>query len=85
MGIRALIFPTCKELAEKLSSGAYERAPWPARLAVRWHLYRCELCDKYASQLAKLGAGYRCSLGETKAPESLKERLAKKLRGGPDA
>lgn len=78
MGIRSLIFPSCKELAERLSSGAYERAPLPVRLAVRWHLYRCALCDKYARQVSLLGLGYRCSSGKA-APAGLKERIAARL------
>lgn len=82
MGIRALIFPSCKELAERLSSGAYERAPWPVRLAVRWHLFRCGLCERYARQLELLGEGYRCSLVKTTAPSDLKTKLADRLRKG---
>jgi hypothetical protein len=80
MGIRALIFPSCKELAERLSSGAYERASWPVRLAVRWHLLRCELCERYARQLNLVGEGYRCSLGKTAAPPDLKAKLSERLR-----
>lgn len=81
MGIRALILPSCKELAERLSGGAYERAPWPVRLAVRWHLFRCELCRLYARQIGLLGEGYRRSVGG--APSHLKSRLADRLRKRP--
>lgn len=80
MGIRALIFPNCKELAQRLSSGAYERSPWPVRLAVRWHLFRCELCDRYARQIELLGEGYRCSVDKGPAPSDLKARISKRLR-----
>ena len=79
MGIRSLILPTCKELAEHLSSGAYERATWPVRLAVRWHLYRCELCDRYARQIELLGVGYRRAMGGI-ASDDLKEKIAERLR-----
>lgn len=80
MGIRSLILPTCKELAERLASGAYERAAWPVRLAVRWHLYRCELCDRYARQIELLGAGYRSVMGGT-ASDDLKKKIAERSRG----
>jgi hypothetical protein len=80
MGIRALIFPTCKELARSLSSGAYESASWPARLAVRWHLARCELCRIYARQVELLADGYRRSRAQSAAPSGLKARLAARLR-----
>lgn len=81
MGIRTLIFPSCKELAERLSSGAYERASWPARLAVRWHLFRCELCKLYARQIELLGEGYRRSAGG--APSHLKSKITERLRKRP--
>ena len=80
MGIRSLILPTCKELAERLSSGAYDAAPWWVRLAVRWHLLRCELCRVYESQVRLLGKAYRASCGRDAAPRTLKDRLSQRLR-----
>jgi hypothetical protein len=80
MGIRSLIFPTCKELAERLSSGSYERAPWPARLAVKLHLVRCELCRIYARQVRLVGDAYRQASEKDAPPPGLKDRLKDKLR-----
>lgn len=80
MGIRSLILPTCKELAERLSSGAYEKASWPVRLAVRWHLVRCDLCRVYARQVELLGQAYREASARDSAPAGLKAKLTEKLR-----
>lgn len=80
MGIRALIFPTCKELAERLARGGYDGSPWPVRLAVRWHLLGCELCRVYARQVELLGAAYRLACAKDAAPTDLKARLAEKIR-----
>lgn len=81
MGIIRLMFPSCKELAERLSSGRYEKASRLERLAVRWHLLRCELCDRYARQLEAIARGYRDELSRRAgAEDSLKKRLQDKLR-----
>lgn len=80
MGIRALIFPTCKELAERLSRGGYDAAPWPVRLGVRWHLLRCELCRIYARQVELLGEAYRLACAKDAAPADLKAKLAERIR-----
>jgi hypothetical protein len=80
MAIRSLIFPTCKELARRLSSGAYEKASWPVRLAVRWHLMRCELCRLYARQVDLLGDACRRASAKDAAPSDLKAKLAERLR-----
>ncbi len=82
MGIVELIFPSCKTLAERLSRGEYERAPLAVRLAARWHLWRCALCDKYARQLDAIGKGYSDAARKKVEPESaaLTSRLLKKLR-----
>lgn len=83
MGILRLMFPSCKELAQRLSSGAYDRASWPERLAVRWHLVRCELCDRYARQLSLLAEGYRraAAPAEKAGSAERKKRLVRRLRG----
>ncbi len=80
MGIRSLIFPTCKELAERLSSGAYEKSAWPVRLAVRWHLARCELCRLYERQVKLLGDALRHAHTTESAPAGLKARIIEKLQ-----
>lgn len=81
MGILSLMNPTCKELAERLTRGDYERAPLPVRLGVRWHLFRCELCEKYAKQIAQVAEGYRKSLGaKCSGAEDRKKRLLGKLK-----
>lgn len=82
MGILKMIFPSCKELAERLSRGEYEKSAWPVRLAVRWHLLRCELCDRYASQLRLVGKSYQRTIRERAAGDltSLKKRLIERLR-----
>lgn len=79
MGIRTLINPTCRELAERLSSGAYDRASFLERLAVRWHLARCELCRIYAAQVKLVGDAFRRRAQEP-SPEGLKSRLLDKVR-----
>lgn len=83
MGIRSLIFPSCKELAQQLSSGGYERAAWPVRLAVRWHLYRCELCERYAKQMSLLAEGYKAAVARD-APPELKKKITERLRDKSD-
>ncbi len=80
MGILNAIFPSCKELAQRLSSGKYDEASWPERLAVRWHLARCELCDRYARQLSLLAEGYRRAAKPAPGSDELKQRLARRLR-----
>jgi hypothetical protein len=83
MGIKTLISPTCKELAQRLSSGAYEKASWLEKLAVRWHLFRCELCRVYARQVELLGEAYRSSSRKAAADATdLKSKLTKRLKGG---
>ena len=81
MGTKALIFPSCKELAERYSSGGYENAGWLERLGLRWHLFRCDLCRIYAQQVQLLGDAYRLSSKKAAAgnPE-LKKKLAERLR-----
>ena len=83
MGILSLIDPSCKELAERLARGEYERAPFWVRLGVSLHLRRCELCDKYARQLGLVAEAFRRSAAERAVGlDALAERLNKRL-GGP--
>lgn len=81
MGIKTLIFPSCKQLAERYSSGRYERAPWYERLGVRLHLVRCDLCRVYAKQMGMIGDAFRASCAKKgEAPPSLKRKLRDRLR-----
>lgn len=84
MGILKRMNPTCVELAEHLARGEYERAPWWIRLGVRWHLFRCDLCAKYARQLGLVAEAFRRSVRERGASadlDGLRKRLRERFRG----
>lgn len=82
MGLLSLIDPSCAELATRLAKGEYERAPFWVRLAVRLHLRRCELCDRYARQLGLVAEAFRRAAEERGAGEleGLQRRLRERFR-----
>ena len=47
--------PSCKEMAERASSGEFESASLLTRLLVRFHMMMCAGCVRYGSQMALIG------------------------------
>ena len=75
----------CRELARLVASDEFAEAGWWRRAAMRFHLFMCRDCTRYASQLRLLGAAVR-DLGQRDTPSdarlkglerSILERLAK--------
>ena len=75
--------PTCQQIAPVASRARDGQATLRQRVELRLHLTICELCARYASQLAFLGEiAEQTTLAKTSATLSVaaRERLAEKLR-----
>jgi len=47
--------PSCREVAAAASHDELATMSWWRRLAVRWHLLRCDECRGYVEQLRAIG------------------------------
>ena len=51
MGIMSRLTPTCSEVTRKLSRGLDEKLSLRDRVAIKIHLFGCDLCQRYARQI----------------------------------
>ena len=49
----------CKELTIQIASGAWDEADWRTRLSIRFHVFMCKICRRYAEQIKFLGSAAR--------------------------
>ena len=69
---------SCKEVAWAVASEEYAEAGWRRRLAVRFHLFMCRHCHRYAQGIEDVGEQARC-LEQTPADEACLKRLEERL------
>ena len=49
----------CKEVARRLASDELTRANWRERVMVGFHMFMCDKCRRYKSQLETMGQAAR--------------------------
>lgn len=74
----------CKEVVKVISSE--ERRSWRRKLEVRFHLFICSHCSRYAKQMEMLKSGFNNimiskfkSISETKI-KNLEDRVIEKIK-----
>lgn len=81
----------CKQVAGLLSSGELERQGYWMRFQVRFHLWMCKHCSRFARQLEQIfqaGQALRASFqseGPGGGPDSLEARVLKKVATPPSS
>ncbi len=66
---------SCKDVTRKIASDEFREAGWSERLVVRFHLFMCRHCRRYAAQLRAIGAATRELCGPSSQDPSTLERL----------
>jgi len=75
--------PSCREVAQRLTEGGFEKLPWHRRLPVRMHLLMCEHCRRVARQIVLINQALQRIWMETPDPSTLddvKRRILDRLR-----
>ncbi len=79
---------SCKDVTHKIASDEFREAGWGERLVVRFHLFMCRHCRRYAAQLRVIGAATREFCGPPAQDPSTLERLESQIlersRRGPE-
>ncbi len=70
---------SCKNVTFKIASDEFREAGWRERLAVRFHLFMCRHCRRYAAQLRVIGAATREFCGPPAQDPSTLERLERQI------
>lgn len=70
---------TCKEVARTIAADELAAADWRRRLSVRFHLFICRHCRRYAAQIRTLGAGVRHVLDDEIPDAASRERLRQSI------
>ncbi len=70
---------SCKDVTRKIASDEFREAGWRERLAVRFHLFMCRHCRRYAAQLRVIGAAARELCGPLAQDPSTLERLERQI------
>ncbi len=71
----------CREVARRVASGELADAGWAQRLSVRFHLFMCRDCTRYAAQLDGIGAAARASLQAGEPSPAVLRRLERDILG----
>jgi hypothetical protein len=53
------LLPRCRDVSRLIAIGELDAAPWPVRLAARWHLLICDSCRRYRRQLILIAEAAR--------------------------
>ena len=69
----------CKDVTRKIASDEFREAGWGERLGVRFHLFMCRHCRRYAVQLRVIGAAARKLCGPRSQDPSTLERLERQI------
>ena len=79
------MMPSCKQVAQLLSSDGLDRASLSTRLTARFHLWMCKHCSRFRDQLRLLGSVARASQRPAVREEAadLEERIIRNLRRRP--
>lgn len=82
MRLMAALMPSCRELSEVLAGEGLASLPWHRRLTAKMHLFHCDVCARFARQLARIAEALRASWGrpEEAGLAELKARVAERLR-----
>lgn len=79
------MMPSCKQVAQLLSSDGLGRASLATRLVVTAHLAMCRHCARFRDQIRLLGAAVRATHRnasiELPGTETLEERITRNLLG----
>lgn len=71
--------PSCREVADALASDELEHGGTWRRLLMRWHLFRCRDCRRYADQLRTIAraarAAFRLEREDAAALRRLRDRI----------
>ncbi len=70
---------SCKDVTFKIASDEFREAGWRERLVVRFHLFMCRHCRRYAAQLRAIGAATRELCGPPAQDPSTLERLERQI------
>ncbi len=69
----------CKDVTRKIASDEFREAGWRERLVVRFHLFMCRHCRRYAAQLRAIGAAARDLCRPRSQDPSTLERLERQI------
>jgi hypothetical protein len=74
--------PSCKDVARLLSEKRDRRLSWRARIALRFHMLACKMCQVYGAQIGMVSdvcreAGVRA---EEHCPECLSEERKRRMK-----
>ncbi len=69
----------CKDVTRKIASDEFREAGWRERLVVRFHLFMCRHCRRYAAQLRAIGAAARELCRPLSQDPSTLERLERQI------
>lgn len=70
---------TCKEVSKTIAADELTTAGWRQRLSVRFHLFMCRHCRRYAAQIKSLGAGVRGILDKEIQDSASRHRLRESI------
>ena len=76
------MMPSCKQVAQLLSSDGLDRASLSTRLTARFHLWMCKHCSRFRDQLRLLGSAARASAVREDTAD-LEERIIRNLHRKP--
>lgn len=75
MGGHLTAMLTCKEVSRSIASDEVGAVDWKRRLAVKFHLFMCRHCRRYARQIQEIGVAAKQVFGGDSPDREAHDRL----------